>query len=72
MNLKLKKNISISEAIIKNCRGVKRRNGGINKADKESQRENFRILLGFKENDIFQGKEYSIVKKLQQYFQLKK
>ena len=38
--------------IIKNCHGVRHSNDGINKMEKRNQRENFRILLGFKENDI--------------------
>ena len=45
------------EKIIKNCRGVKRCNDGINKMEKTNQRDNFRILLVFKENGIFQTKE---------------
>ena len=36
------------EKIIKNCRGVKSSNDGINRLDREKQRENFRQLLGFK------------------------
>ena len=32
--------------------------------EKENQSENFRSLLGFKENDIFQKKEYSITLKI--------
>ena len=44
----------IAEKVIKNCRSVK----GNNKLDKKNQRENFRELLGFKENEIFESKEY--------------
>ena len=54
----------IMEKIIKNCRGVKGCNDGINKTEKENQRENFRALSGFKENDIYELKEYSITKKI--------
>ena len=44
------------EKIIKNCKYVKKCNDGINKTQKESQRKNFRSLLGFKENGTFQSK----------------
>ena len=54
---------NIIEKIIKNCRGVKKCNDDINRTEKENQRENFRALLGFKENDIYKSKEYSITKK---------
>ena len=42
----------IMEKIMKNCRGVKKSNDGVNRIEKKSQRENFRLLLGIKENDI--------------------
>ena len=51
------------EKAIKNCRGVKKCNDDVKRLDKENQRNNFRTLSGFKENDIFQIKEYSIIKK---------
>ena len=35
--------------------------------EKSKQREHFRILLGFKENDIYDSKEYS-VKKIRKVF----
>ena len=44
------------ERIIKNCKGVKRCNDGINRIQKEKERENFRIILGFKESDILKEK----------------
>ena len=50
------------EKIIKNCRGVKKCQDGINRMEKEEQRENFRILLGFMENDIMLTKEQSVLK----------
>ena len=53
----------IMEKIIKNCGGVKRCNDGVDRLDKENQRENFRQLLGFKENEVYESKEYSIIKK---------
>ena len=56
------------EKIIKNCRRVKGCNDGINRTEKENQRENFRTLLGFKVNDIYESKEYSITKKMKKAF----
>ena len=38
--------------MIKSCRGVKQCNDGVNRLQKEKQRENFRTILGFKERDI--------------------
>ena len=52
----------LMEKIFKNCRRVKKCNDGVNRLDKEDQRQNFRTLLGFKENEIYERKEYSIVK----------
>ena len=60
------------EKIIKNCRGVKKCNNDINKIEKKSKRENFRSLLGFKKNDIFQSKEYSIIEKIKTVFSSEK
>ena len=48
----------LMEKILKNCRGVKNCNDYINREEKEKQRENFRIHLGFRENDIFLTKEH--------------
>ena len=58
----------IMERIIKNCRGVKKCNENMDRKDKENQIGNFRLLLRFKENDIFQSKEYSIVTKITTVF----
>ena len=52
----------IAEKIIKNCRGVKTSKDNVNKSDKEKQRQNFRLLLGFNEHDVFLSKEQSVVK----------
>ena len=46
--------IDLMEKIIKNCRGVKKCSDGVNRMEKENQREHFRSLLGFKENEMFQ------------------
>ena len=35
---------------------------------KENKRESFRSLLGFKENDIFQSKEQSVLSKITTIF----
>ena len=56
------------ENIIKNCTEVKRCNDGINKIEKTNQRHNFGKFLGFKENDIFQTKEQSVLSKIQAVF----
>ena len=40
---------------------LKKSNDGINRLDKEKQRQSFRELLGFKENEVFESKEYSVV-----------
>ena len=58
----------LMEKIIKNCREVKKCNDGVNRLDKEDQRQNFRILLGFKENEIYETKEYSILKRIKKIF----
>ena len=46
----------IAEKIIKNCRGVGKSNDGVNRLDKENERENFIQLLGFKKNEVFESK----------------
>ena len=51
----------LMEKIIKNCRGVKNCNDDIDKEEKVKQRDNFRILLGFRENDIFLIKGQSVL-----------
>ena len=62
----------VMEAVIKNCRGVKQCNDDITRLDKEKQRNNFRQLLGFKENQIFETKEYSNVKQIKKVFKRQK
>ena len=70
LNKNLKNNLykyvrnDIAEKVIKNCRSIK----GNNRLDKEVQRDHVRELLGFKENEIFESKEYSIVKKIKKVF----
>ena len=60
------------EEVIKKCRGVKQCNDDITRLDKEKQRNNFRQLLGFKENQIFETIEYSIVKQIKKVFKRQK
>ena len=60
------------DKIIKNCRAVKRCNYGINRMEKTNQGDNFRMLLGFKENDILQTKEQSVFSKIQTVFSTEK
>ena len=54
----------IADKIIKNCRGVKKNKDNSNRSNKEQQRQNFRLLLGFTERDIFLSKEQSVLNKL--------
>ena len=54
----------LMEKIIKNCRGIKKCNDGINRIEKEKQRENFRAILGFKGHDIMLTKEQSVLKSI--------
>ena len=56
------------EKRMKNCRRVKKCNDGINRIKKEKQRENFRILLVFKENDIMNREEYTVSLRIEQVF----
>ena len=58
----------LMEKVIKNCRGVKKCNDGKNRNEKEKQRQNFKILLGFKENDIFLTKKQSVLDKITTVF----
>ena len=55
--------------IIKNCRGVKKCNDGINKMKKEEQRKNFRFLLWFKEHDIMKIIEKTTLESLRDTFE---
>ena len=57
------------EKIIKKCRGVKECKNDINREEKEKQREDFRIILGFKENHIFLTKQYSVLKSIMDTFE---
>ena len=59
----------LMEKIIKNCRGVKNCNDDIDKEEKEKQRDNFRILLGFRENDIFLTKGKSVLNSTMEVFE---
>ena len=56
------------EEIIKNCRGVKQCNDDVYRTEKNNQRDNFRSLLGFKENEIYQSKKCSTLLKIKRIF----
>ena len=62
----------IAEKVFKSCRGVKKGHDKINRLDKEKERQNFRQLLGFKENEVFESKEYSVVKLIKKVFKKQK
>ena len=53
---------------IKNCRGVKKCNDSISRTQKQNQRKDFRIILRFKENEIYESNECSIIKKIKNVF----
>ena len=59
----------LMEKITRNCRGVKNCNDDINREEKEKQRDNFRILLGLRENDIFLTKEQSVLNSIMDTFE---
>ena len=52
------------EEITKNCRGVKSCHDDINRMEKIGQRNNFVTFLGFKECEIFESEECTIVKNI--------
>ena len=58
----------LMEKIIKNCRGVEDCKKSTNKEEVEKQRQNFRFLFGFKENDLFITKEESVLNKIMKAF----
>ena len=57
-----------AEKIIKNSRGVKKTKDNLSRTCKERQRQNFRLLLGFNEHDVFLSKEQSVLNKLIEAF----
>ena len=59
----------LMEEISKNCRGVQKCNDGINRIKKEEQRENFRSLLGFKEQDTMKVIEKTKLESLRDTFE---
>ena len=55
----------VMEKVIKNCRGVK------NRQKKYRQRKiktKFQTVIRFKENEVFESKEYSIIKQIKKVF----
>ena len=61
--------VILCKKIIKNCRGVKQCNDGINKFKKEEKREDFRLLLGFKEHDIMKVIEKTTLDAIKNIFE---
>ena len=59
----------LMETMIKSCRGVKQCNDGVNRLEKEKQRENFRAILGFKEHDIMNVTEKTTVDSMKNAFE---
>ena len=57
------------EKIIKSCRGVKQCNEGVNRLEKEKQRETFRTILGFKEHDIMKITEKTTLDSIKNAFE---
>ena len=60
----------LMEKIIRNSRGVKECKNDINREEKEKQRNNFRILSGFREIDIFLTKEQSVLNSIMDTFEV--
>ena len=54
--------------MIKTCTGVKQCNYGVNRLEKEKQRENFRTILGFKEHDIMHVTEKTTLDSIKNAF----
>ena len=59
----------LMEKLIKSCRGVKQCNYGVNRLEKEKQRENFRTILGFKEHDIMRVTEKTTLDSINNAFE---
>ena len=59
----------LMEKIIKSCRGVKQCNDGVNRLEKEKQRENFRTILGFKEYEIMIATEKTTLDSIRNAFE---
>ena len=55
--------------IIKSCRGVKHSNDGVNRLEKEKQRETFRTILNFKECDIMNVTEKTTLDSIKNAFE---
>ena len=51
------------ERVIKNCRGVKKTNDGVNKLDKEKQRGNFRNFWVLKKMNYLKVKNIQLLNK---------
>ena len=59
----------LMEKLIKSYRGLKQCNDGVNRLEKEKQRENFRTILGFKEYDIMNVTEKTTLDSIKNTFE---
>ena len=59
----------LMEKIIKSCRGVKQCNDGVNRLEKEKQREKIKTILGFKEYDIMNVTEKATIYSIKNAFE---
>ena len=59
----------LMEKIIKSCRGIKQCNDAVNRFEKEKHRENFRTILGFKEHDIMNVAEKTMLDSIKNAFE---
>ena len=59
----------LMEKIIKNCRGVKKCNDGINGMKKEERRKKVRAILDFRKHNIMLTKEQSVLKSIMDPFE---
>ena len=59
----------LMEKMIKSCRKVKQCNDGVNRLEKQKQRENFGTILGFKEHDIMNVTEKTILDSIKNAFE---
>ena len=59
----------LMERIIRNCKRENECKNDINREEKEKQRKKFRIFLGFRGNDLFLTKKYSVLKSIMDIFE---
>ena len=59
----------LMQKMIKSCRRVSQCNDGVNRLEKEKQRENFRTILGFKEHDTMNVIEKTTLNSIKNAFE---